>query len=117
MLCVREHGVAKGARAVGWISVQEHAFCYWVFICTILDIHHSGTVYIAVFRKTIVASGPNRACGEAAGWNDLDLTDDGQGAAHDALSLGQKEPRWPPNRSADALDRFAYRRYSPSADS
>src|SRR5687767_3136604 len=75
MLCVREHGVAYGARVVGWLSVQEHAFCYWVFMCTILQVHYSGTVNIAVFRKTIVASGPNGACGEAAGWNDL--TDEG----------------------------------------
>ncbi len=72
---------------VGWLSDQEHCFHYWVFICTILDLHLLGAVYIVVFRKTIVASGPNGACGEAAGWNDLDLRDDGQRAAHDALNL------------------------------
>jgi hypothetical protein len=41
-------------------------------------------VYIAHFRKPIMASGSNGVCGEAAGWSDLDLADDGQSAAHEA---------------------------------
>jgi hypothetical protein len=55
-----------------------------VFIWTILGIHQFGMVYIAHFRKPIMASGSNGVCGEAAGWSDLDLAHDGQSAAHEA---------------------------------